>query len=263
MTRTDDTYDRRTYLQATTAAVVGAVGVTGCLGLSDDGGDGGSGGETGTLATQVTDDPGDIEDFQSCVVTIVGYWLGPAPDGEGTVGGDGTTAADDGTATESDDGTATLSEGTPPEDVDGEREYHELDEPAEADLVKLQDGATQLLAEDELATGEHAFLQLDTDGVDATLNDGSEPTVDFPGEAPVTFNEAFEIRADTRTTFTADFTPVKRGRTGKYVIQPVPSGIEVVYEAVEDDGTAEDGTASEGDSTATGDGTTDGTATEA
>jgi hypothetical protein len=30
--------------------------------------------------------------------------------------------------------------------------------------------------------------------------------------------------------FTADFTPVKRGQTGSYVLQPVPDGITVEYE---------------------------------
>mgnify|MGYP006919956659 CR=1 FL=1 len=33
-----------------------------------------------------------------------------------------------------------------------------------------------------------------------------------------------------RTVFTADFTPVKRGQTGSYVLQPVPDGITVEYE---------------------------------
>lgn len=51
-----------------------------------------------------------------------------------------------------------------------------------------------------------------------------------PGEAPLTFNERFEIRADTQTVFTADFAPVKRGRAGGYVLQPVPDGITVEYE---------------------------------
>lgn len=277
MTRTDGEYDRRTYLRATTAAVVGAVGLTGCLGTDgggggdggsdEDGGDGGGGGsddEFGTLSTLVTDDPGDIDDFDSCVVSIVGYWLGPAPDEEGTTSeattAEGTATADDaettagGTATPTAtvDGTRADAEETDVErtgteitesDDEGGREYHELDEPATADLVELQDGTTQLVTEDELATGGHAFLQLDTDGVDATLKSGESATVEVPGEAPVTFDEAFEIRADTRTTFTADFTPVRRGRTGEYVLQPVPSGITVTYEAVDD-----------GETTAPGDG---------
>jgi hypothetical protein len=52
----------------------------------------------------------------------------------------------------------------------------------------------------------------------------------MPGEAPMTFNQSFEIRENTRTTFTADFTPVKRGQAGGYVLQPVPQGITVEYE---------------------------------
>ncbi|WP_336136382.1 DUF4382 domain-containing protein [Natronomonas amylolytica] len=183
--------DRRTYLMTTGAATASMVGLAGCLG-----------GSTGTLATRVTDQPGDIADFEECIVTVVGMWLGP----EG---------ADSGT----EDG------GTP-----SDREYYEYDEPQEADLVQLQDGETQLVDERDLEAGSYEFLQLDTDGVDATLNDGSEATVEVPGEAPLTFNEPFEVREDTRTTFTADFTPVKRGETGSYVLQPVPDGITVDYE---------------------------------
>jgi hypothetical protein len=173
------------------------VGLAGCLG-----------GSTGTLATQVTDQPGDIADFDECIVTIVGMWLGPEDAESGTEEG---------------------------EEPSG-REYHEYDEPQEADLVELQNGETQLVDERDLETGSYEFLQLDTDGVDATLNDGSEATVEVPGEAPLTFNQSFEVREDTRTVFTGDFTPVKRGQTGSYVLQPVPDGITVEY----DDGSTEE-----------------------
>jgi len=44
--------------------------------------------------------------------------------------------------------------------------------------------------------------------------------------------EAFEVREGQRTTFVADFTPVKRGQTGTYLFQPVASGTEVRYEDV-------------------------------
>lgn len=183
--------DRRTYLMTTGAATASMVGLAGCLG-----------GVTGTLATRVTDQPGDIDDFEECIVTIVGMWLGPEGAESGT------------------------EEGESP----SEREYHEYDEPQEADLVQLQNGETQLVDERDLETETYEFLQLDTDGVDATLNDGSEAQVEVPGDAPLTFNKQFEIREDTRTVFTADFTPVKRGRTGDYVLQPVPDGISVDYE---------------------------------
>ena len=191
MTRDTDSVDRRTYLAATGTATVGMVGFAGC-----------TGDETGTLATQVTDQPGDIADFESCVVSIVGMWLGP----------EGAEAGDD------------------EDEEPADREYHEYDEPQTADLVDLQDDATQLVDERDLETATYAFLQLDVDGVDATLEDGSDATVDVPGEAPLTFNAEFEIRGDTRTVFTADFTPVQRGQTGSYVLQPVPDGITVEYE---------------------------------
>ncbi|QKY15639.1 DUF4382 domain-containing protein [Halorubrum sp. CBA1229] len=186
--------DRRTYLAGT--AIAGTVGFAGCLG----------GGETGTLATQVTDQPGDIADFESCVVTIVGMWLGP----EGAEAGD--------------------EEGEEPAD----REYHEYDEPQEADLVDLQGDNTQLVDERELDVATYQFLQLDVDGIDATLEGGDSATVGVPGDAPLTFNQEFEVRADARTTFTADFTPVLRGQTDEYLLQPVPDGITVEYEGDEE-----------------------------
>ena len=186
--------DRRTYLAGT--AIAGTVGFAGCLG----------GGETGTLATEVTDQPGDIADFESCVVTIVGMWLGP----EGAEAGD--------------------EEGEEPAD----REYHECDEPQEADLVDLQGDNTQLVDERELDVATYQFLQLDVDGIDATLEGGDSATVGVPGDAPLTFNQEFEVRADARTTFTADFTPVLRGQTDEYLLQPVPDGITVEYEGDEE-----------------------------
>jgi hypothetical protein len=197
----DDSLGRRAYLGATGMAAAALSGLAGCLG--------GGGGETGTLATEVKDQPGDNADFESCVVTIEGIWV--APSGEGTTTTD--TASADGDGTE-DDG----------------REYYQFDEPQEADLVQLQDGNTKLVDEQELSTGEYAFLQLDVTGVDATLAEGGEATVTTPGEAPLKFNAAFEIRAEETTTFTADFTPVKRGQTGSYIFQPVASGVSVSYE---------------------------------
>lgn len=194
MTVNDTTMDRRTYLATTGAATAGMVGLAGCLG-----------GDSGTLATYVTDQPGDIEDFEECLVTIVGAWLGP----EGAESGE--------------------DEDEEPSD----REYIEYDEPQQADLVELQGDNTQLVDESELDTGSFEFLQLDIDDIDATLNDGSSAEVEVPGEAPLTFNERFEIRADTRTEFTADFTPVQRGQAGGYVLQPVAEGTTVEY--VEDD----------------------------
>ena len=184
--------DRRTYLATTGAATTGIIGFAGCL----------ASGETGTLATQVTDQPGDIADFESCLVTIVGMWLGP-------------------------DGAQT---GEEEDEEPADREYSEYEESQQADLVDLQGDNTQLVDERELDVSTYEFLQLDIDGIDATLEDGSDATVEVPGEAPLTFNEGFEVREDTRTEFTADFTPVQRGQADGYVLQPVPEGITVEYE---------------------------------
>lgn len=185
---------RRAYLSSA-GAVAGTIGFAGCLG----------GGGTGTLATQVSDQPGDIGDFESCVVTVVGMWIGT----EDAESGD--------------------EDGEEPSD----RAYYEYDEPQAADLVDLQGESTQLVDDRDLDVATYAFLQLDVDGVDATLDDGSDTTVEVPGEAPLTFNREFEVREDTRTTFTADFTPVARGGAGGYVLNPVPDEITVEYEGSE------------------------------
>lgn len=240
--------NRRQYLSAMGAA--GVAGLAGCAGE-----DGGTDTTTGSLATQVSDQPGDIDDFEECVVTIVGYWLGSseaAEDGTTTSGMTDTQTAEEDTADdeeteeedtteaetteeETDDGEMdeTDEDDTDEEDDDG-REYFELSEPAEADLVQLQGDESQLVDDRELETAEYEFLQLDTDGVSATLNDGSEADVSVPGNAPLKFNQSFEIREDTRTVFTADFTPVKRGKTGSYLIQPVASETTVSYETITD-----------------------------
>lgn len=181
---------RRPYLKSVGLVAAGMVGLAGCLGN-----------DTGTLRSYVTDQPGDIADFESCVAHIVGMWLGPE---------------------EADPGD---------EDSDpGGRERYDFDEAQFADLVELQDGETQLIDERELDSATYAFLQLDIDEMDATLTNGETATVEMPGQAPLTFNQDFEIREGTTTRFTADFVPVQRGATGEYVLQPVPEKIDVTYD---------------------------------
>jgi len=226
-----DRLDRRSYLQATGAAALGTVGLAGCVGRA-----------AGTLATHVTDQPADIGDFESLIVTIEGVWLGP----EGAVSGaeDGDTDEADGDTNQEDGDTdganSDTDEANSDETDDGEnenepagREYYEFDDPQEADLVQLQGEQTQLIDERSLSVASYRFLQLNISDVDGTLEDGSEATVDRPGNAPLTFNEEFEVREDTRTSFTADFAPVRRG-TGSYLLRPVPQGIEVSYEEESD-----------------------------
>ena len=205
---------RRQYVKT-----IGAVGAASTVGLAGCSGNGGT--ATGTLATQVTDQPGDIADFESCVVTIQGIWLKPI---EGT-------ETESATMTDGEDGVDEQDEG----DVDESdaREYHEFDEAQEADLVELQDGNTDLVDERDVAAQDYAFLQLDVSGVEGTLADGGEAEVDTPGNAPLQFKHQFEVREGQRTTFTGDFTPVKRGQTNRYLLQPVASGTDVSYEAVE------------------------------
>lgn len=187
---------------------------------------------TGTLSTHVRDQPGDIEGFKSCIVEITG--MGLAPGGEESNDDEGS-GGDEGSNGDQDSGGDENSHGDQEDGEDSSgREYHEYEEPQEADLVELQDGEIQLIDEREIDVGEYRFVQLDVDNVDATLQDGSEPSVEVPGEAPLKFNTAFEIREDTRTVFTAEFTPVQRGGTGEYGLQLVADGTEVSYGDVEE-----------------------------
>ena len=251
---------RREYLIATGGTVAGTAlaGCTGGNGNGTDGGDenagdtqadGNRGASRGTLAMQVTDQPGDIGDFESCVVTITEVRVKPA-------GGDGGATA---TATSTDqratdetvtNGTATnetaIDESEDRETADADARgvrTHDVED-ARADLVELQDGNTELVAELDLETGDYRFLQLVVSEVEATLEGGGEAEVTTPGNAPLKFNESFEIRADTTTVFTADFTPVKRGNRDSYLLKPVAEGTEVEYEDDADSGTV-DGTATD------------------
>lgn len=252
---------RREYLKLTGAtATVSAVGLAGCL--SDDDADEDA---TGTLATQVTDQPGDIGDFESCVVTIQGMWVKPADGGgdeDGEVDAGENNETDDGEETEDPNGDDEELEEGDEDDVDtGEgREYHAFDEPQQADLVDLQGENTQLVDERELPVREYEFLQLEVTDVEGTLEDGGDVEVSTPGNAPLQFKERFEIRESEVTTFVADFVPVRRGQTGSYLIKPVAQGTKVLYgdeeyelEDEDGDGDADDDAAGDPDGDGAGD----------
>lgn len=184
--------NRRNYLQSTVGiATVSLLPLAGC-----------TGGSTGTLATHVSDQPADIDDFESCVVTISEIRIKP---------------------------------------VDGDAITKSVDD-VEADLVKLQGDKQQLVDESELETGEYTYVHLDVSNVDATLKSGDEATVDTAGDAGLKFetftvdgeqSDTFEIRSGETASFTADFMPVKRGQSGGYVLKPVADEVSVVYGEVE------------------------------
>lgn len=230
-----DRIKRREYLKLTggLAAAGSVTGLAGCLG----------GSATGTLATRVKDQPGDIDDFESCVVTLEGMWLKPrdgddeedddaeAGDGEDDAGDQAEAAGGADDSDEDDDGaTDDGDDGSDDEEGDSSgRQYFEFEAPQEADLVQLQDGNSQLVDEQEVEATEYQFMQLDVASVDGVLTDGTEVEVDTPGNAPLKFNQSFEVRENERTVFVADFVPVRQG-TGDYTVQPVAAGTEVIYE---------------------------------
>jgi hypothetical protein len=115
-----------------------------------------------------------------------------------------------------------------PEDED----LRQLDADAEVDLTELVGEASALVDESELETGSYEFLQLEAEATEAALSNGGSANVTTPGDAPLKFNQAFEIRSGQTTTFLADFTPVKQGQTDRYVLQPVADAVEVIYGTV-------------------------------
>ncbi|NHN42654.1 DUF4382 domain-containing protein [Halorubellus sp. JP-L1] len=178
---------RRTLLGTATASTLAAI--SGCLGsLTGDG-------STGTLATHVSDDPGDIADFESCVVTVTAI--------------DVMSAAEDAK----------------------EPETIEVDD-AEVDLTEVKNEKSQLVSEAELDAEDYEWLRVAvSDDVDATLADGGgDAEVKVPSNG-LKMNKEFEIRADETTSFTADFTPVKRGQGSSYNIKPVSNEVTVTYES--------------------------------
>jgi len=176
--------ERRTLLGTVGASTLAALG--GCLSSI-------AGASSGTLATRVSDDPGDIEDFESCVVTVTEVHVMPA----------GEDAAE-------------------PETIDVTD--------GDVDLTEVKGDESQLVSEADLEVGEYDWLRVKVDGdVDATLADGGDAEVKVPSNG-LKLEKAFEIREGETTTFTADFTPVKRGNQNSYNIQPVTQAVTVTYE---------------------------------
>ena len=286
--------ERRQYVTGLGAAVLTGT-LAGCAGAGtndDDGGTtdddstgSGGGSETGLLSTSVTDQPNDIGDFESLVVSLDGIWVKPegsedeedeegedeededaddADDGEtedgGTDGNETQTDPDGGetggneTQTDpeeerDDDGEEADDEGDDDDEEGADegsgRRYIEFEEPQDADLVGLQGDESQLVDETELEVGDYEFLQLDVaDTTGILAASGEEADVETPGNAPLQFKQAFEIRPDERTRFVADFAPFRIGppNSARYRIRPVASGTRVIYGDGEDDGADDGGT---------------------
>jgi hypothetical protein len=187
---------RREFLAAAGAAA--GTALAGCLG-----------GTTGTLATRITEQSGDIDDFESCVVTVSELRVMAGTAGAGTATESGQTAQ------------------TEIPTVEGEQAYEVAN--AEIDLVQLRSGNTALIDERELETGDYQYLKLLVSNVDATLGDGTGADVQTPNGAPLKFDAPFEIRENTRTVFAANFAPVKRDQRDGYVLRPVADAVGVSY----------------------------------
>lgn len=282
---------RRTYLLTTAGVLTGGLaGCTGTPQSDSDGttSDGSTTNtsptpeaqQTGLLATAVSDDPQTaIDDFEKLVVPITEIWVHPKGDqqDESTVDetasnttttvamtdteADSATSSDDSsqqdTANETpeDSGphptTVTDEDSDESKDGDGTVIRIQLDEPAHADLVKLQGDAQAVINEEELPVGTYEQIKLWVgDDVEAVLKDGGNADVTTPGNAPLKFNKEFEIRGGTKTTFTADFAPHARGKNAKngYILRPVATEVRVNYTDLQSESTPEQGS---GNQTAT------------
>lgn len=255
MTNHSIQFNRRAYLKTTGLATAGMIALAGCTGTGEDGNADGSDNGTedddsafGTLSTSITDQPNDIGDFEELIVTIDGIWIKPNGAEDDQEQADDTAEEldqnsddeevdepeEDGDNTGEQDGDDTGEQDDIDEDGDdvdqGEgRRYIEFDEPQQADLVDLQGDNTQLIDETDVEVGEYLFLQLDVSSTDGILvEDGSEAAVETPGNAPLQFQQDFEIRADEQTRFIGDFAPMRRGQ-GSYIIRPVATGTRVFY----------------------------------
>ena len=262
-------FDRRTYLKTTGLATAGMVGLAGCTSDGETNGADGTDDGTedddsafGTLSTSITDQPNDIDDFEELIVTIDGIWIKPAS-AEDEAEEETEDNVDDEAEEETDDNGDDAGEEEQEEeeaeedededdavDEDGDdvdesegRRYIEFDEPQQADLVDLQGDNTALIDETDVEVGGYLFLQLDVSNTEGILvEDGSQADVETPGNAPLQFQQDFEIRADEQTRFIADFAPMRRGQ-GSYIIRPVASGTKVLYgdeEYTADDSDADD-----------------------
>ena len=275
-------FDRRTYLKTTGLATAGMVGLAGCTSDGETNGADGTDDGTedddsafGTLSTSITDQPNDIDDFEELIVTIDGIWIKPASaedeaeeetednvddeaeeetDDNGDDAGEeeqeeeeeeegGEEEQEEEEAEEDEDEDDAVDEDGDDVDQSEGRRYIEFDEPQQADLVDLQGDNTALIDETDVEVGEYLFLQLDVSNTEGILvEDGSEADVETPGNAPLQFQQDFEIRADEQTRFIADFAPMRQGR-GSYIIRPVAAGTKVLYgdeEYTADDGETDD-----------------------
>lgn len=98
------------------------------------------------------------------------------------------------------------------------------------DLTEPVGEASDLIDGTELDPGPSEFLKPDADVTDATLGDGSPATVTPPGEPPLNFDTAFDIRSGESTSFIADLTPDGQRQTGRSVRRPVADEGQVGYE---------------------------------
>jgi hypothetical protein len=176
-------------------------------GGTGDGDDAGT--QTGTLRVLITDKPFPLECIEEAIVTITRVEARRAGDDDvGTDGAGGDAAANENghgpDATTSGNGNGNGENGN---GDGGDDPFIVLsDQEQDFNLLDLQGGVTDLLAEATIPVGTYTQLRLIvTEGV-VTLNDGRQPTVTVPSgeQTGIKLHLDFEVTSDEATVLLLD-----------------------------------------------------------
>lgn len=165
-----------------TMMAIVAMALSGCMG-----------GGSGNLSVKATDAPGNIDDFQSVIVTIPTIKVH-----QSGKGGEG-----DSEGNESGSGWKTFTVASDRQNID---------------LAKLLNGNTTELMNEKLPEGKYTQIRLMATKAEGTLKDGSKVDVGVPNNS-LKIVKGFEIAEGKTTTFVADINVVKDGKG--YKLSPV------------------------------------------
>lgn len=190
--------------------------------------------QTAQVNFYVSDNPGDIDDFSHLNVTITQVAFVKAEDADGN-----ETEADEeeeANETEADDENETEM------DEEGERIVRDVNDTT-VDLTQLKGANASLVDSFNVSSGTYSQAVLYIDGINATLTDGTSQEVKLPS-GMLRMNQEFTLSANSSVDFVYDFTVVKAGNSGKYILQPVvgESGLDQEIERVDldDEGEADE-----------------------